>query len=136
MQAALHGAATSVLPFVDYRLAGRRLRADFADGGHRRPVVPRVRNDLAVAIMISLVISLTMTPMMCAYLFDRREAGHDRLYRAGERVFRAVLACTTADFNALQWPALVMLSLLATLGFATYYSSLFPRGLFRSRTTG
>jgi multidrug efflux pump subunit AcrB len=36
-----------------------------AHGRHRRPLFPRVRVTLSVAILISLVLSLTTTPMMC-----------------------------------------------------------------------
>src|SRR5437660_11970066 len=46
---------------------------------------------LSVAIMISLVLSLTTTPMMCAYLIRLRPTDdHGRLYRAGERAFSAL----------------------------------------------
>src|SRR5262249_56767922 len=44
---------------------------------------------LAAAVGVSLVVSLTTTPMMCAHLLRaQREEEHGRLYRASERVFR------------------------------------------------
>ena len=62
---------------------------------------------LSVAIMISLVVSLTTTPMMCAYLLAaRREQASGRLYRAGERVFEALLTVYGRILRrALRWPA-------------------------------
>ncbi len=93
---------------------------------------------LSVAIMISLVISLTTTPMMCAYLLpDRRGGGHGRLYRAGERVFDGMLALYDRTLRrALQWPALVMLSLAATLGFAVYLFVIVPKGFIPQQDNG
>ena len=93
---------------------------------------------LSVAIMISLVISLTTTPMMCAYLLpDRRGGGHGRLYRVGERVFDGMLALYERTLRrALQWPALVMLSLAATLGFAVYLFVIVPKGFIPQQDNG
>jgi hypothetical protein len=55
--------------------------------------------------------------MMCAYLLpQRRERGHSRLYRAGERAFAMMLDLYDRSLQrALQWPGLVILGLLATL---------------------
>ena len=48
---------------------------------------------LSVAILVSLLVSLTTTPMMCARLLKPEpKEGHGRLYRASERVFNWMLA--------------------------------------------
>jgi multidrug efflux pump len=93
---------------------------------------------LSVAIMISLVVSLTTTPMMCAYLLaDRRHGTHGRLYRVGERSFEAMLTLYERTLRrALQWPALVMLSLLTTLGFAIYLFMIVPKGFIPQQDNG
>src|SRR5271168_3675029 len=72
---------------------------------------------LSVAILMSLVISLVTTPMMCALLLaNPRDHKPGRLYRASERAFETILGLYDRTLRrALQWPSLVMLSLLVTL---------------------
>jgi multidrug efflux pump len=93
---------------------------------------------LSVAIMISLAVSLTTTPMMCAYLLaDRREQAHGRLYWASERAFTGILSLYDRSLRrALQWPSLVMLSLLATLCLGIYLVKIVPKGFFPTQDIG
>ena len=55
---------------------------------------------LSTAILVSMVISLTTTPMMCAYLLRNEHARkHGRLYMASERVFERALSCIGKAFT-------------------------------------
>src|SRR5262249_24963432 len=91
-----------------------------------------------IAILISLAISLTTTPMMCAHLLaDNRQVRHGRLYRGGERAFDAMLRLYERSLRqALRWPALVLLSLAATIGLAPYLFRIIPKGFFPEQDTG
>ncbi len=71
---------------------------------------------LSAAVMISLVVSLTTTPMMCALILPRTAARHGRLYRASERAFDAALGFYRTTLRiALRHPAIVGVTLLATI---------------------
>ena len=66
---------------------------------------------LSIAILISLVVSLTTTPMMCAYMADAPAAASGRgWFIAGERVFDALLGFYDRTLRGACAGRLVMLS--------------------------
>jgi multidrug efflux pump len=95
---------------------------------------------LSVAVLISLVISLTTTPMMCALLLKRPEpgnAGAGRLSRWCEAAFNTVLKTYERSLNwALAARPLVMLILLVIVGFNIYLFMSIPRGFFPAQDSG
>ena len=106
-------------------------------------IVGRLFNEfaltLSVAVMISLVVSLTTTPMMCALILPREKVTrHGRLYRASEYVFDAALNFYRTTLRmALRHPGVVMLSLLATIGLNYYmFRYQMTYGLFPVQDTG
>jgi len=92
---------------------------------------------ISISIVISLVISLTTTPMMCAVLL-RREAGeHGRLYRASERLFEAMLDFYRRTLTvALDHPRFIMLVLATVVGLNFYLYGVVPKGFFPQQDTG
>ena len=93
---------------------------------------------ITIAIVISLVVSLTTTPMMCAVLLrSDRGRPHGRIYRASERVFDAMLngyRWTLAI--ALRHPLSVMLILAATLVLNFHLYRVVPKGFVPQQDTG
>ena len=93
---------------------------------------------LSVAIAVSMVISLTATPMMCAVLLRSREnEKHGRLYQASERVFDRILRGYDRSLSwVLRHQFLVLLITLATMGASVYLYIIVPKGFFPQQDTG
>lgn len=93
---------------------------------------------LTLAITISLVVSLTATPMMCSRLLRReKEKTRSRFFQASEAFFEKLLRwyATTLGW-ALTHPKLIMLALGATIGLNIYLFTTIPKGLFPQSDTG
>jgi len=93
---------------------------------------------ITIAIVISLVVSLTTTPMMCAVLLrGDRGVPHGWIYRASERIFELMLNFYRKTLAvALRHPASVMLILVATLGLNFYLYGAVPKGFVPQQDTG
>ncbi|RUU20260.1 nodulation protein, partial [Mesorhizobium sp. M7A.T.Ca.TU.009.01.3.2] len=93
---------------------------------------------LSAAILVSLAVSLTTTPMMCSILLrPEGERTHGRLYRFSERIFDAMLAGYRRSLSwALDNPLLVMAVLAATLCLNGYLYVTIPKGFFPQQDTG
>ncbi len=90
---------------------------------------------LSAAILVSLVVSLTLTPMMCARLLKARAA--TPFYREGERLFERLRAGYARSLTwALAHPRLVMLALGATVALNFYLYYAIPKGFFPQQDTG
>ncbi|MFL6663395.1 MAG: efflux RND transporter permease subunit, partial [Rhizobacter sp.] len=93
---------------------------------------------LSAAVLISLVISLTTTPMMCAWLLrPERQRTPGRLARWAERGWRAVLRRYESSLDwALASLGVVMLILVVVVGLNVYLFSVAPKGFFPQQDTG
>ena len=93
---------------------------------------------LSVAVMISLVISLTTTPMMCAWLLkphSQKKPGF--VSRWFDKGFKLVLRGYEVSLDwALHMRWLVMLILIAVIGMNVYLFMKIPKGFFPQQDTG
>ncbi|HKX04350.1 MAG TPA: efflux RND transporter permease subunit [Methylomirabilota bacterium] len=92
---------------------------------------------LSVAILVSLAVSLTTTPMMCAYFIPDRPERRGRLYRWSERGFDWLVAAygRTLDW-ALRHALAVVLILAGVLALNAYLYLVIPKGFFPQQDTG
>jgi multidrug efflux pump len=93
---------------------------------------------LSIAILISMIVSLTTTPMMCAYIATHRpERRPSRWSVASERAFAALVRFYDRTLTqALRHSGIVLLILLLTIGLNVYLFIVIPKGLFPQQDTG
>jgi multidrug efflux pump len=93
---------------------------------------------LSVAVLVSLLVSLTTTPMMCSRLSRQRDsASQGRLFRASERVFATMHDAYARSLGwALRNRGVVMVLLAATVAFNIYLFWAIPKGFFPQQDTG
>jgi multidrug efflux pump len=93
---------------------------------------------LSTAIVMSMLVSLTTTPMMCAHILkDESKVKHGRLYRISEKGFSGLLSGYS---HSLKWvldhPGPIMVILLLTIALNFYLISVIPKGFFPQQDTG
>src|SRR5260370_15588708 len=92
---------------------------------------------LSVAIAVSLFVSLTTTPMMCARFLKHDTDRHGRAYRLSESLFNRMLR--TYDIG-LRWVLrhqfLILLVTIGTVCLNVYLFVITPKGFFPQHDTG
>jgi len=93
---------------------------------------------LSVAIGISLVVSISTTPMMCSLLLKRREeASQGRVARWAERAFAAIHRGYQRSLDwVLRFPLPMLLILIATVALNVWLYTIVPKGFFPQQDTG
>jgi multidrug efflux pump len=93
---------------------------------------------LSTAIVVSMIISITTTPMMCAHLLKAHgQEKHGRLYRFSERAFDGMLLGYRRSLEwVLQNPGLVLVILIMVVALNVVLVIKIPKGFFPQQDTG
>jgi multidrug efflux pump len=93
---------------------------------------------LSTAVFVSMIISVTTTPMMCAYLLkSERDEKHGRIYMASEKFFDWVLSLYRGSLHwVLDHPAFTLVVLGITIALNVVVGFKIPKGFFPVEDTG
>ena len=93
---------------------------------------------LSVAVLVSLLVSLTATPMMCARLLrTESHQQHGRLYRMNDAAFHWIVRNYGKTLQwVLQHQMLMLVVTLGTVGLTAYLYTIIPKGFFPQQDTG
>lgn len=106
-------------------------------GGIVRNLFQEFSITLAAAIIVSLVVSLTLTPMLCARWLKPHQAQQTRLQRWSDKLHQRMVAAYDRSLGwALRHKRLTLLSLLATIGINIALYVVVPKTLIPQQDTG
>jgi HAE1 family hydrophobic/amphiphilic exporter-1 len=92
---------------------------------------------VSIALVLSLIISRTLTPMMCAYLLKPESHDHGRLYRFSERCFDGLLNLYEAGLKiVMRHRFTTLMVMLGTVAMTGYLYVIIPKGFFPQQDTG
>jgi multidrug efflux pump len=93
---------------------------------------------LCIAILVSLVVSLTTTPMMCARVLKAHgDRSPGRLFRRSERFFDGMKSGYERSLSwVLKHPRTMLALTLATMALSIYLYTIVPKGFFPQQDTG
>jgi hydrophobe/amphiphile efflux-1 (HAE1) family protein len=92
---------------------------------------------VSVALVLSLIISRTLTPMMCAYLLKPESERHGWLYLMSERGFDGLLYAYEAGLKiVLRHRFTTLMVMLGTIALTGYLYVVIPKGFFPQQDTG
>ncbi len=92
---------------------------------------------VSVALVLSLLISLTLTPMMCARLLKPETKQHGRLYRLFERGFDGLRNVYEAGLKiVLRHRFITLMTMFGTIALTGYLYMVIPKGFFPEQDTG
>jgi hydrophobic/amphiphilic exporter-1 (mainly G- bacteria), HAE1 family len=93
---------------------------------------------LAMAIFVSMMVSLTLTPMMASrFLRAHAETRHGRVYQWGERAFDSMLRAYTRGLDgAMRWKRTTLTIFFATVALSVYLFMVIPKGFFPQQDNG
>ena len=92
---------------------------------------------VSIAVVVSAIVSLTLTPMMCSRFLRHHSGGHNLLYRIVEGFFEALIGGYRRTLDiALRFHVITFLSWIVTVGVTIYLGVIMPKGFFPDQDNG
>ena len=92
---------------------------------------------VAITVLVSALVSLTLTPMMCSRFLKHHHGEHGLLYRIIERFFEALLGGYRRTLDiALKFQFITLMVFFATMAVTTYLYIIIPKGFFPNQDNG
>jgi hydrophobe/amphiphile efflux-1 (HAE1) family protein len=139
MQAALKGSAEIGFTIVSITVSLIAVFIPlFLMGGYVGKLFQEFAITITASLILSLIISLTLTPMMCARLLkDQSHTQHGRLYLLFERGFDGLLALYARGLRvAIRHRLVTLIIMLSTIALTGYLYVIIPKGFFPQQDTG
>jgi hydrophobe/amphiphile efflux-1 (HAE1) family protein len=139
MQAALKGAGEIGFTIISITLSLIAVFIPlFLMGGYVGKLFQEFAITITASLVLSLIISLTLTPMMCARLLkDDSHTQHGQLYLLFERGFDGLLALYARGLRVvLRHRFVTLMVMLSTIALTGYLYVIIPKGFFPQQDTG